>query len=152
MQFVSATSAPGYKAPPHAVNSFQLRLRLVGGYGSHFTCLALVEETLMQFEAQSQLYKLVSSSTQLLGKRYHLHQELVSDDGNTWICDACDRGAKYTINPLSLKAGVDYGSIRRVPWLSKLRVAAAAVVIGISPFKHRAWNDSHSTLFDFHAK
>ena len=90
--------------------------------------LEMGEEKLVQFEAQSQLYKLVSSSTLFLGKRYHLHQELVSDDGNTWICDVCDRGAKSTPNPLSLKAGVDYGSIRRLPWLSTLTTVEQALV------------------------
>ena len=41
VQFVCATSAPGCKAPRHAaVNVVQLRLRLVGGYGGHLTCLA----------------------------------------------------------------------------------------------------------------
>jgi hypothetical protein len=90
--------------------------------------LEMGEEKLVQFEAQSQLYKLVSSSTLLLGKRYHLHQDLVSDDRNTWICDVCDRGAKSTLNPLSLKAGVVYGNIRRLPWLSTLTTVEQALV------------------------
>jgi hypothetical protein len=101
------------------------------GSNKHVSDLQWLEmeaETLKQFEAKSELVKLVSSSTLLLGKRYHLHQELVSDDGNTWICDICDRGAKSTINPLSLKAGVDYGSIRRLPWLSTLTIVEQALV------------------------
>jgi hypothetical protein len=50
------------------------------------------------------------------------------EHGNTWICDICDRGAKSTINPLSLKAGVDYGSIGRLPWLSTLTTVEQALL------------------------
>ena len=70
--------------------------------------LEMSAEALSRFEAKSPLYQQVSSSVLREGKRYHLHQELVAEDGSTWICDACNQGAHGAkFNPMSLKAGVD---------------------------------------------
>jgi hypothetical protein len=85
--------------------------------------LEMSDVALQQFEASSRMIQTVTSSTLRLGKRYHLHQELVSENGDTWICDACTKK-----NPLSLKAGVDYGRLSRVPGLSTLTAVEQALV------------------------
>jgi hypothetical protein len=85
--------------------------------------LEMDDVALQQFEASSSIIQLVTSSTLRSGKRYHLHQELVSENGDTWVCDACMKQ-----NPLSLKAGVDYGRLSRVPGLSALTAVEQSLV------------------------
>jgi hypothetical protein len=85
--------------------------------------LEMSDVALQQFAASSRMIQTVTSSTLHLGKRYHLHQELVLENGDTWICDACTK-----VNPLSLKAGVDYGRLSRVPGLSTLTAVEQALV------------------------
>jgi hypothetical protein len=91
--------------------------------------LEMSAEALSHFQAKSLLYQQVSSSVLRSGKRYHLHQELVAADGSTWICDDCNQGAQGgKLNPMSLKAGVDYGRLSRAPGLSKLTMVEQALV------------------------
>jgi hypothetical protein len=91
--------------------------------------LEMSAEALSHFQAKSLLYQQVSSSVLRSGKRYHLHQELVAADGSTWICDDCNKGAQgCKLNPMSLKAGVDYGRLSRAPGLSKLTMVEQALV------------------------
>ena len=92
-------------------------------------------EALLQFQAKSRLYQQVSSTVLRCGKRYHLHQELVAADGSTWICDACNQGAQGSkLNPLSLKAGVDYGRLSRVPGLSTSLTAVEQALVANNRF------------------